>query len=63
MINESNYPTRNDHHQQGTLNECKLYERYAFDVLEHFDEHIDYANDEILNMLIEKRDELLRTFR
>lgn len=43
---------------------AKSYERTNVNFyLDHFDDHIDYANDEILNMLIKKRDELLQTFR
>jgi hypothetical protein len=34
-----------------------------FLTLDNTDDQIDYANDEILNILIQKRDELLRSFR
>ncbi|UJR33943.1 hypothetical protein I4U23_021361 [Adineta vaga] len=60
MVNDNNHHRNNiDHHEQYGNNTSMV----IIDDSRQDDEHIDYSNDEILNILIQKRDELLVTFR
>ncbi|CAF0795609.1 unnamed protein product [Rotaria sordida] len=63
MINDNN---------NNTDNHCQIKNTSSMTVIDEFherqqqntgDDHIDYSNDEILNILIQKRDELLIAFR
>jgi hypothetical protein len=78
MINDNNYPDhhyqiRNNNSiaiideshepQQSTLHAIHRKRKVSILFLDDNNDHIDYSNDEILNILIRKRDELVIAFR
>ncbi|CAF0773726.1 unnamed protein product [Rotaria sp. Silwood1] len=61
MINDNN--NTNNHCQIKNNTHITLIDQYHEQQQNNDDDHINYSNDEILNILVQKRDELLIAFR